>query len=136
RGESFFPRLALQVHRRGPDRTTLAQSGSEKRELKRAGQLYVRIHMYAYSFYLFFDFAGYSAFAIASVICLAFTLRKTSTGRSWRETFVISGIVGISPFRSGFATTFTCVFCSQPRAANGSKACTPPRSSDTFWPSD
>ncbi len=93
-------------------------------------------YMYAYSFYLFFDFAGYSAFAISISYLFGSTLRKTLTGRSLHGTFVISGIAGISPFPSGFAITFTCVSCSPLGAANGSKACIPPRSWDISWPLD
>jgi D-alanyl-lipoteichoic acid acyltransferase DltB (MBOAT superfamily) len=72
----------------------------------------------------------------ALVICLEFTLQKTLTGRSSLGTSAISGIAGISRFPSGFETTFTCVSYSLLRAANGSGACIPPRSWDTFWPSD
>jgi membrane protein involved in D-alanine export len=72
----------------------------------------------------------------ASVICSESILPKISTGRFSRETFAISGTVGISRFHSGFAITFICVFCSPLRAANGSGACTPQRSWDIFSRSD
>ena len=44
-------------------------------------------YMYAYSLYLFFDFAGYSAFAIAvQLSCSGSTRRRISTALSWPTT--------------------------------------------------
>lgn len=56
----FFSWVALQVHTRSPDQTALARSGGAQRELRCAAQLYVCLQ-----FLSFFDFAGYSAFAIS-----------------------------------------------------------------------
>ena len=52
-------------------------------------------YMYAYSLYLFFDFAGYSAFAIGvSRLFGIHDARRTSTGRSSRGTSATSGTAG------------------------------------------
>ena len=87
-------------------------------------------YMYAYSFYLFFDFAGYSAFAIS--ISYLFGVH---TPENFNRPFLARNIRDfwnrwhIASFPFGFATTFTCVSCLPLRAANGSGACIPPR----FW---
>src|SRR5206468_5930932 len=89
-------------------------------------------YMYAFSLYLFFDFAGYSAFAIAFSY-----LFGVHTPENFNHPFAARdirdfGIAGTSVSRSGFAIMFTCVFCSLPRVANGSRTNTRPQSLPIF----
>ena len=70
-------------------------------------------YMYGYSLYLFFDFAGYTAFAIAFS-----RLFGVHTPENFDRPFLSHNIRdfwnrdGILRFRSGFATMFTCDFFS------------------------
>lgn len=53
------------------------------------------LYMYAYSLYLFFDFAGYSLFAIAFSYLFGIKHHQTSINLSKRKILKISGIDGI-----------------------------------------
>ena len=68
------------------------------------------LYMYAYSFYLFFDFAGYSLFAVSY-------LYGINTPPNFKQPFKakilkISGIDGICHYHSGLEIVFICVHYS------------------------
>ena len=90
-------------------------------------------YMYAYSLYLFFDFAGYSAFAIALSYLFGVHTPENFNRPFFRLIFATFGIAGISLFPFGFAIMFTCALCWLRRAANGSLGRTPPGFLVTFW---
>jgi len=85
--------------------------------------------MYAYSFYLFFDFAGLQRLCYQSKLSLwdphsgklSPTVPRPKHPRFWNR-------LAHPRFRFGFAITSTCGSCFPPPAANGLRACTQPQS--------
>ena len=76
------------------------------------GFMHKWLYMYAYSFYLFFDFAGYSLFAVAVSY-----LYGINTPPNFKQPFKakilkISGIDGICHYHSGLEIVFICVHYS------------------------
>jgi hypothetical protein len=79
-------------------------------------------YMYAYTAYLFFDFAGYSAFAIGVGSMLGIRTPENFRLPSWRGTSTTSGTGGISVSPPGSAITSSCGSCSRLPVASGFEA--------------
>ena len=67
-------------------------------------------YMYAYSFYLFFDFAGYSAFAVGFSYLFGVHTPENFNRPFLARDVKISGIAGISVSPVGSATMCICAF--------------------------